>query len=64
MCGVYYRLYLALVAVCRQLTQADGDWQTCTAIACREVDSPARREAAERLREHARSCAECHKKSG
>lgn len=59
-CAAYWSLYSALVACCRQLTQRDGDMQTCTAIAARERDDGARREAAEKLREHAKRCNECH----
>ena len=60
MCPDYYRLYSRLVSVCRQLTALDGDDEECAAIASREREDEARREAVEAVRAHTKGCKKCH----
>lgn len=59
-CPDYWLLYAALVSVCRQLTQRDGDAQTCAAIAAGEREDGARQEAVDAMRKHASRCDICH----
>lgn len=61
MCKIYWRLYLEVVNVAKQLTPQDGDWVDVTYLALVDHERPAYQEAAKHLRIHLIDCEDCRK---